>query len=174
MHLKSIGTLLTGLTAASTIIGVVAVLLMIIHVTIDVLLRNIFLISIPATGAIVGNFYMAAVSFLPIALAGKLEQHIAVDLVFNRLPEKLQHWNLMLVRLVVAVTAGAAAFGFLLDAIQKYQFNSYVLEMDFRVPNWPGYFMLPIGFGLWAAINIFRIIESVGGFEDGIESSSEK
>jgi TRAP-type C4-dicarboxylate transport system permease small subunit len=166
LMMHALGTVLSRLTAASTFVGVAAVLLMIVHVTADVIMRNIFLIPIPATGGIVANYYMPVVSFLPVALAGKLEQHIAVDVVFDRLPKKLQNCNLLLVRLIIAVAAGGAAYGFLLDAIQKYQLNSYVLEMSFRIANWPGYFMLPIGFGLWSAINIYRIVAQLTGYED--------
>lgn len=160
------------LIAASTLVGVAAVLMMIVHITADVILRNLFLTPIPATGGIVGNYYMAAASFLPVALAAKLDQHIAVDLVYDKLPERWQAWNLALIRAFVALAAGAAAYGFLLDAIQKYQFNSYVLEMSVRIAIWPGYFMLPIGFGLWSAINIYRIIATLGGFEDMLAEPS--
>ena len=161
-----LGNLLSRLTAVSTFVGAAAIVLMILHVSADVLLRNLFLISIPATGAVVGNYYMAIVSFLPVALAGKLEQHIAVDLVYDRLPNGIQSWNLALVRLIVGVAAGGASYAFLLDAIEKYQFNSYVLELGLRVPSWPGYFMLPIGFGLWSAINFYRLAVTVTGYED--------
>ena len=68
-----LGNLLSRLTAVSTFVGAAAIVLMIVHVSADVILRNLFLISIPATGAVVGNYYMAIVSFLPVALAGKLE-----------------------------------------------------------------------------------------------------
>ena len=170
--MKALGSLLSRLVAASTIVGVVAVILMIVHITADVLMRNLFLIPIPATGGIVGNYYMAAVSFLPVALAGKIEQHIVVDVLYERLPPRLQKWNLLLVRVVIAVAAGAAAYGFLLDAIQKYHLNTYVLEMNVRIPNWPGYFMLPIGFGLWSAINIYRIMTTLGGYDDMMSASS--
>ena len=66
----------------------------------------------------------------------------------------------------VIVAAGGASYAFLLDAIEKYQFNSYVLELGLRVPSWPGYFMLPIGFGLWSAINFYRLAVTVTGYED--------
>ena len=85
---------------------------------------------------------------------------------------RLAHWcytlgqNLQAVRLLVAVVAGAAAYGFLLDAVQKYQLGSYVLEMNVRIPNWPGYFMLPIGFGLWSALNLYKIAVFLTGAED--------
>ncbi len=161
-----LGRLLASLTTVATFVGAVAVILMIVHITVDVILRNVFLMSVPATGGIVANYYMAAVSFLPVALAAKLDQHIAVDIVFNRLPQRVQVWNLQAVRLLVAVVAGAAAYGFLLDAVQKYQLGSYVLEMNVRIPNWPGYFMLPIGFGLWSALNLYKIAVFLTGAED--------
>lgn len=172
MVMNILGTLLNRLVAASTLIGVAAILLMIVHITADVILRNLFLLPIPATGGIVGNYYMAVASFLPVALAGKLDQHIAVDLVYDKLSARWQAWNLLFIRALVAIATGLAAYGFLLDALQKYQLNSYVLEMNVRIPNWPGYFMLPIGFGLWSAINIYRIAATLGGYEDRFAAPS--
>ncbi len=164
--MNSVGTLLSRLVAATTIVGAAAVVLMIVHITADVFLINLFLSSMPATGAIVANYYMAAIAFLPVALAEKLDQHIAVDVVFNTLPPSVQKWAIQAVRLVVAVATGAAAYGFFLDAVHKFQNNSYVLELDVRVPDWPGYFMLPIGFGLWSLINIYKIVASLTGYDD--------
>ncbi len=164
--LKAFGNILTILTTASTIVGAVAIIMMILHVTIDVMLRNLFLLSVPGTGGIVANYYMAAASFLPVALAEKLEQHIAVDVLHEKLPSVAKIINLQFVRLVVAVAAGAAAYGFLLDALQKYHLGSYVLEMNVRIANWPGYFMLPFGFGLWSLISAHRFLAVLTGSPD--------
>lgn len=162
----SVGIALSRLVAVTTIVGAVAVVLMIVHITADVILINLFLSSVPATGAIVANYYMAAIAFLPVALAEKLDQHICVDVVYNILPAGIQKWAIQAVRLVVAIATGGAAYGFLLDAVHKFQNNSYVLELDVRVPDWPGYFMLPIGFGLWSLINIYKIVASLAGHDD--------
>lgn len=164
--MRSVGLLLSTLVAAATFVGVASIILMIVQITIDVFLINVFLTTLPATGAIVANYYMAAISFLPIALAEKLDQHIAVDVVYNMLPAGIQKWVLFLVRIIVAAATGGVAYGFLLDAIRKYQNNSYVLESDVRVPDWPGYFMLPIGFGLWSLIIMYKIVASLTGHED--------
>ena len=64
------------------------------------------------------------------------------------------------------VAAGAAAYGFLLDALQKYHLGSYVLEMNVRIANWPGYFMLPFGFGLWSLISAHRFLAVLTGSPD--------
>lgn len=173
--MNSVGILLSRLVAATTIVGAVAVVLMIVQITLDVFLINLFSSSLPATGAIVANFYMAAISFLPVALAEKLDKHIAVDVFYNALPVGIQKWLLLTVRLVVAIATGGAAYGFYLDALHKFQNNSYVLELDVRVPDWPGYFMLPIGFGLWSLINIYKVAASLTGSEetDGGKTLSE-
>ena len=146
--MNGVGILLSRLVTATTIVGAVSIVLMIVQIAVDVFLINFFRSSLPATGAIVANYYMAAIAFLPVALAEKLDHHISVDVIYNTLPKKVQKWNLLAVRLIVAIATGGAAYGFLLDAIHKYQNNSYVLELDVRIPDWPGYFMLPIGFGL--------------------------
>ncbi len=164
--MNSVGILLSKLVTATTIVGAVAIIFMIVHIAADVFLRNFFLSSIPATGAMVGNYYMAAVSFLPVALAEKMDQHIAVDVVYSTLPAGIKKWMLLAVRIVVAIATGGAAYGFFLDAVRKFELDSYVLEMDVQIPDWPGYFMLPIGFGLWSLITMYKIIVNLAGYED--------
>lgn len=164
--MRSIGRIVDWLVKASTLIGVVAVLSMIVHICLDVLLRNVFRAPIPATSVIVANYHMAIIAFLPLALTEKLDQHVSVDVLFSNLPKTVQVWLLRAVRLAVGIAAACAAYGFLKDAIRKYQLNSYVLEASYEVPDWPGYFTLPVGFGLMAAFLFFRVAESFCGAQD--------
>ncbi|MCG8548500.1 MAG: TRAP transporter small permease [Alphaproteobacteria bacterium] len=162
--------ILSGLVTATTFVGAVAILLMIVHIAADVVMRNIFLDPIAATAVVVANYYMAIVSFLPVALAEKLDQHVAVDLVYGRFPERVQIWILRAVRLLVAVVAGFAAYGFLQDALRKLALDSYVRESGYNVPDWPGYFMLPIGFGLLSLLLLFKLAASFMGEEPQLHS----
>lgn len=158
--MKRLGAILSALVAVTTIVGAAAVGFMLVHITAEVITRNLFRVSIPGTPAIVANYYMAAVSFLPVALAEKLDQHIAMDVVYRMLPNSTQVWVLRLVQLILAALTGAAASGFLLSALEKFGSGSFVLENSVKVPDWPGYFMLPIGFGLWSLICIYKLVAS--------------
>lgn len=158
--MKRLGALLSALVAVTTIVGAAAVGLMLVHITVEVVLRNVFRASIPGTPAIVANYYMAAVSFLPVALAEKLDQHIAMDVVYTMMPETAQIWVLRLVRLLLAGLTGGAAWGFLLSALEKLESRSFVLENSVKVADWPGYFMLPIGFGLWSLLCLYKLVAS--------------
>ena len=38
--------------------------------------------------------------------------------------------------------------------------------MNVRIANWPGYFMLPFGFGLWSLISAHRFLSVLTGSPD--------
>lgn len=158
--MRAISTFTDRLVSVSTVIGVVAVLFMIAHISLDVLMRNLFLSPIPATSVVVANYYMPVIAFLPLALTEKLDQHVSVDLLFTTLPRPVQIWLLRIVRLGLGLAAGYVANHFLNDALRKYQLDSYVKEAGLEVPDWPGYFTLPVGFGLFALVLFCRLAES--------------
>lgn len=164
-----LGIILRYAVNASTFVGALALLMMIAHVVVEVFARNLFLYSIPGTSAIVANYYMAVVSFLPLGLAERMSQHISVEVAFQRMPERVQTWVLRLVHLLVCGVVTTAAVGFLQNANKKMGFDTYVQEAGIRVPDWPGYYMLPLGFGLFGCISAYRLLASFELFENGLD-----
>lgn len=148
------------LVTASTIVGVAGILIMITHICLDVFMRNVFLAPVPATSVVVANYYMPIIAFLPLALTEKLDQHVTVDLLYAAFPDVVQRWLLRLVRLTLCVLTAYVAFHFLKDALRKYELNSYVKEAGLEVPDWPGYFTLPVGFALLSIILFSRLLQS--------------
>lgn len=166
--MRAISKFTDKLVMASTIVGVMGVLLMIAHICLDVLMRNVFLSPIPATSVVVANYYMPVIAFLPLALTEKLDQHVSVDLLFTVLPRGVQIWLLRFVRLGLGLAAVYVADHFLGDALRKYELDSYVKEAGLEVPDWPGYFTLPIGFGLFALVLFCRLAESFYDPDKGV------
>src|SRR6056297_3359879 len=108
--MRAVSTFTDRLVTVSTVAGVVAVLFMIAHISLDVLMRNLFLAPIPATSVVVANYYMPIIAFLPLALTEKLDQHVSVDLVFSNLPRPVQIWLLRIVRLGLGLAASYVAY----------------------------------------------------------------
>ena len=65
--MQALGRGLSRLIHFTSVIGVLAVTLMMLHITADVVVRNLFGIALPGTIAAVSNFYMLVVAFLLMA-----------------------------------------------------------------------------------------------------------
>ncbi len=124
------------------------VILMMLHITLDVICRAF--LNMPLTGTItfVSNYYMVFVVCLPLAFVERLDAHISVDVVTSKLPEKPRHhlygWTYAFTALVFGVTAYATW----LEATAKFAIRSFMIEKDLAISTWFGYFALPVGYAL--------------------------
>jgi len=84
----------TRLVAASTGVGAVILILMMIQVVADVIASNLFKSPIPANSVVVTNYYMVAVVFLPIALAELRDDNITVEIVYQMMSRKVKNWTM--------------------------------------------------------------------------------
>lgn len=127
--------------------------LMMVHVTGDVLARNLLSWSAPGTLEIVSMYYMPAIVFMPLAYVESLDEHIHVDLVYNRLPRFMRFALIPAALLVASVVYGIMAWGALEVAIEKYHIGEYIMGFA-EIVVWPGRFFVPIGLGA-LAITVF-------------------
>lgn len=166
--MTAIGRLLAWLVTASTVVGAVSVVLMMVQMVLDVLLKNLFNVRVPTTTIIVPHYYMIIVSYLPLALAEKFDRHITVDLVFRNLSRRLRQWVLCVVWLFSAIVSGAIAHRLWFEAMKKFQAGSVIIEQNTPIVVWPGYFVLPVGFGLLALVLLYRFVCGVSGVAGGL------
>lgn len=166
--MKALGRVLSWLVAASTMIGAAAVMLMMLQIVADVLLKNLFNWPIPATSLIVSHYYMVIVAYLPVALSEKLNGHISVEVVFRQFSERWQKLVIGAVWLVSAVVTGGIAHRLWFESLKKFSVDANILESGLKIIIWPSYFVLPIGFGLFALILLYRFCNSVTGLASGL------
>lgn len=76
-----------GICRFLSFVGGAAVVLMMLHVTLDVVLLNLFRISMNSTPEIVARYYMVAVAFLPLGWLTLRNQMISVELLDFVLPK---------------------------------------------------------------------------------------
>ena len=84
-----LGIILASLSQLWAFFACVAVVLMMTHISLDVLLRWIGL-PIPATVTIVPHYYMLPIVFLPLALAEKNDAHITVEILVQLFRNRVQ------------------------------------------------------------------------------------
>lgn len=163
-----IGRLLGWLTALATLAGAVGVVLMMLQISADVFMKNVFSKPIPLTSALVANWYMVAAAFLPLALAEKLNRHIAVELLIHRLGARARRVAGMAVCLVAGVMSAGVAWHLWGEALKRMRVGTMIMEQSVGLITWPTYFFLPIGFGLMAAILFYRVALAATGARSGL------
>ncbi len=143
----------------STILAVasVALVLMMLHITVDVLCSLLLNEPIAVTSAFVIKYYMIAVAFLPLASGEFRGAHISVDLFVNHLPAAPRRWlNWVVLALCVALYALLAIQAWQL-AMEKLAVKAFILEQTTQLIIWPSFFIVPVGFGLIALLLALKL-----------------
>ena len=162
-----LGKMLGTLTQLWAFFGCLAVVLMMVHISLDVLLRWVGF-PIPATVTIVPHYYMLPIVFLPLALAEKNDSHITVEILVQLFQNRLQR-----ILAVCSWLFSAGVFSILfyqtsLDALDKMSVGTFMMEVNWKIPIWASYFFLPVGFGLVVIVLLYRVLITMSGFKSGL------
>lgn len=162
-----IGKFLGRLTDVLAFFGCVGVVLMMLHISVDVFMRLIEH-PIPATVTIVPHYYMLPIIFLPLALTERNDAHITVEVLVQLFRRSVQKALAVLAWAVSIGVFGILLYQTLLDALDKADKGTFIMEVDWKIPIWPSYFFLPIGFSLVILVLLYRIVVTVTGAKSGL------
>ena len=149
-----LGRIQSGVSALAAIVC----LIMAVHIVTEFSIRFIFNRPWPGTVAIVSNYYMIAVTFLPLAAVERAGGHISVELVTELFSVRVQRALMAIVWTMAAAVALLLTFASWSDAEKKREASVYVMESGYQLFLWPAYYLLPIGFGLLVLAYLIRII----------------
>jgi TRAP-type C4-dicarboxylate transport system permease small subunit len=170
----AIGRFLSKLTNLISIIGGLAIALMMVHITADVAGRYFFNSPLPGTITIVSYYYMSIAAFVPLAFAEQKDAHISVEVITERMPAWLRH-NLerfaMLCSLVVFSFLAVRTFG---EAQKKYSMGASIVQGNSDIPIWITYYMLPLGAGLMTLVVLYKLINGFLPGESGLDTDRAK
>ncbi len=166
--MRLIGRVLRGAADAAAFLGAIALLLMMVQVSADVVLKNLFGVQIPFTQTLVTKWYMVAAAFLPLAMAEVYDRHISVELVFQHLPRRARRLLGGLVCLYAFVVVLFLLSPMWSEALKRMGAGSYELEAGEPMSTWQPFFVLPLGFGLFALILLMRVVSLWSGAESGM------
>jgi TRAP-type C4-dicarboxylate transport system permease small subunit len=141
-------------------LAALGLLLMMLHISADILSDLLFNDPLALTSAYVTQYYMIAVAFLPLAAAEYREGHIGVDLLVKKLPggpKRGLHLLVLLLTLGVYLLLTAQAWE---QANKKLAINAFIMEQTSRVVVWPSFYILPISF---AAISLLIAVKFACG-----------
>ena len=88
--MKLIASVISAVITLTASLAGIIVLMLVAHVTIDVVMRFAFDTPLNSTILYVSAFYMVAIAFLPLAAVEQNDSHIAVELLVERFPTKVQ------------------------------------------------------------------------------------
>lgn len=166
-----LGSFLSKITDVTTVIGALGIALMMVHITIDVILRSWFDIALPGTIAIVSYYYMIIAAFVPLAFAEHKGAHISVEVVTEKLPSVVQKhlagWSYLLSALVFAMLTLRTWQ----EAVSKYKIGASIVQGEASIVLWPTYFVLPIGFGLMFLVVTCKFFAYLFAQESGLDEA---
>lgn len=150
--------LMAGASTALMVAGGACLLLMMLHVTADVLCKYLFNYPLIGTLEIVSYYYMVAAVFLPLAAVEQARGHLFVEVFTSRLPARAQ----ILID-GVALLLGTAYLGVLtwrtgVEAVRQTRVLETWDATFFDIHVWPTRWFLPVG---CAALTLFMALHAV-------------
>lgn len=155
---------------ALAVIAALALGLMMLHVTADVIGKYFFNSPIPGTSEVVASYYMVAVVFLPLAWVEVSEGSITVELLYDLFPSVAKTCLLFVATSLSAVFYGVLAWLSWAPAVHAWQIGEMV-EGTWRVVIWPTKFILPLGLALACLTMLFRLVAIIQGNYSPTENS---
>lgn len=156
--MKRIIWLIDMLARAGAVLGAAAILLMMVHVTLDVVMRKLLGAPLPGTLSAVTNYYMVIAVFMPLALVERHRAHISVDVMMPLLPARLSRYVGAMSGLAAALIMALVAWRGWTDAVRDWQASASQVQGSAVMPVWPAHFAVPFGAGLLAIALLLRLV----------------
>lgn len=166
--MKPIGRVISWINTAASGLAGILVLCMVAHVSADVTMRYVFEQPMDSTILYVSAFYMVAIAFLPLGLVEQKDSHIAVELLVEKFPDKLQTFLLFVATVITALVTAGVAVRTGQEAYAKYLTGAYSIESGGKVITWPTYLFLPVGFGMMSIVSTWKVIAMITGKDSGL------
>ncbi|MBF9030614.1 TRAP transporter small permease subunit [Rhodobacterales bacterium HKCCE3408] len=132
------------------LIGAAAVVVMMLHICLDVVLRNLFRFSFSVTNAMVARYYMVPLAFLPLAWIELRNEMVSVELVDTIMPEWLRQASDALVATVAAVIYAALTWATWGSMVSNWQRGTMIELGETPFHTYPSYIFPTVGFALAA------------------------
>jgi len=143
-------------------VGLVAGLLMMVHVTADVAGRTVFNHPLPGTTEIVSGWYMVAAAYLPWAWIARNDGHIVVDLFARLIPPAVMNVIELGIKLLTCAWVTLFAYQTYLRAVQTTRAGEVWEAAGSFILIWPSRWLLPLSAGMMGLYLVLRIVSDLG------------
>lgn len=144
-----------ALMALAVLIGIV----MMLHVTADVLARGLLRHSLPAVGEITASYYMIIVAFMPLAFVSYTDTHIRADLFTRLLPETARRWLSVGVDLLTVAYLALIGWQGVVSALKRTKAGELVQIPGGFLPIWPARWLVPVAIFAMILATLLRLAE---------------
>ncbi len=142
-------------------LAIIAGLAMMVHVTLDAAFRYFLNAPIAGTSQTVAAYYMIAVAFLPIALLGREDEHITVDVFTDAAPRAFRVFSLVVAHLLGMAWMAIFSWQAWVSAMRRMH-QGEVLEIPGGfLLAWPARFLLPVAGASLLACLALRLIQQL-------------
>ncbi|HAE02750.1 MAG TPA: TRAP transporter small permease [Rhodospirillaceae bacterium] len=153
--LATVERLLSLLATLLLIAGTVALVLMATHVVSDVVGRLFFNHPVYGTTEIVSFYYMVGAVCLPLAYMELRDEHITVDVFYQKMPLMMRQVVFVFSILTTALFFGLFAYQSWFDSLRAMSSREIVMGASL-IEIWPSRFFMPISFGLLVLACLLR------------------
>ena len=169
-----IGRVLSFLSSSASAIGALCVVLMMLHVTADVLGRFLFNAPLTGTIVIVAHFYMVILVFIALGVAEEKRAHISVEIVSDLLPRPAQSGLSVIAGALTVAVISLVMIGGYTEALTQTRRGASMEQGTALISTWQGYWAVPIGAGLMIAIAGYRVVTTITGWRSGLNETDMK
>jgi len=148
-------------------IAIAAGLLMMLHVTADVIGRTVFNHPLAGTTEIVSGYYMIAVSFLPWAWISAKEGHIRVEIFTTSMSPRRRAWLDVGVALLTLAYVAAFTWQTFERAVHATAVRESWEAPSGFLPVWLSHWLLPLGGALMAAYLLLWVLAEIARLARG-------
>ena len=147
-------------------LGALAVVAMMLHIGLDVILRNAFRISLDTVPEIVARYYMTALAFLPLAWLELRRDMISVELLDFALSSRARRLSDILVLLIAAIVYALLAWTNWDKALSETRVGTLVEIATYKMPVWHSFWFAAVGFTVAtfvsALLAVGRLVPAIG------------
>ena len=169
----AIGKFLSWLAKGSSLIGTICVVMMMLHVTADVIGRYMFNAPLAGTIVIVANYYMIILVFLAIGVAEEKKAHISVEFITDLMPQKVQNGFSVFSSILTVIVISLLVVAGFTEAMKKTNIGATLVEGSQMIEVWQSYWAIPVGAALMVLIAAYRIIVTLTGLRSGLDETDQ-
>jgi TRAP-type C4-dicarboxylate transport system permease small subunit len=141
----------------------VAITLMMLHITLEVVMRQVFLQSLDAVPEIVAYYYMGALVFFSLAYVTRANGHISAEIFTSALSARPREILEGVIAFALFLFMAVFAWQTLGEAVSMTRIGELHQAATIYLPKWPPRWFLPIGSGLMALYALLIAIQKFRG-----------
>lgn len=148
----------------------IAMMLMMLAGTLDIIGTNLFALPVPAAFEFVATM-MVVVVFFAVSLAQARRAHIRVEVLYGFMPRPLQYLADVLQYLLNAFLYGLIAYFGWKSGMLSFAQGEYASGI-INFPIWPARFALCFGATLMTVQCLYDLVSHMAGWEDAAETEN--